>query len=47
MGKLLPAASAPSGQLAFTDGALVDASNFSSTFPYLRTPLPGSPNGTP
>jgi hypothetical protein len=47
MGKLLPAANAPSGQLPFTDGALVDASHFSSTFPYLRTPLPGSPNGTP
>ena len=40
-------ANAPSGQLPFTDGALVDASHFSSTFPYLRTPLPGSPNGTP
>jgi hypothetical protein len=47
MGKLLPLANAPSGQLPFTDGALVDASRFSSTFPYLRTPLPGSPNDTP
>ena len=47
MGKLLPLADAPSGQLAFTDGALVDASRFASAFPYLRTPLPGSPNGTP
>ena len=47
MGKLLPLANAPSGQLAFTDGALVDASRFASAFPYLRTPLPGSPNGTP
>ena len=47
MGKLLPLADAPSGQLAFTDGALVDASHFSSTFPYLQTPIGGSPNGTP
>ena len=47
MGKLLPLASAPSGQLAFTDGALVNASFFSDRFPYLRTPLPGSPNDTP
>jgi hypothetical protein len=47
MGKLLPLADAPSGQLPFTDGAFVDASAFSSTFPYLRTPLPGSPNETP
>ena len=47
MGKLLPPADAPSGQLAFTDGALVDASRFATAFPYLRTPLPGSPNGTP
>ena len=47
MGKLLPLADAPSGQLPFTDGALVDASHFSSTFPYLKTPIPGSPNDTP
>jgi len=47
MGKLLPLANAPSGQLPFTDGALVDASRFSSSFPYLRTPQPGSPNNTP
>ena len=47
MGKLLPPAAAPSGQLAFTDGALVDASRFATSFPYLRTPLPGSPNATP
>ena len=36
---------APSGNLPFTDGTLQDASQFDSTFPYLRTPLPGSPNG--
>ncbi len=47
MGVLLPPAVAPSGQLPFTDGALVDASHFASTFPYLRTPIPGSPNDTP
>jgi hypothetical protein len=47
MGKLLPLADAPSGQLPFTDGALVDVSRFSNAFPYLRTPLPGSPNDTP
>jgi hypothetical protein len=38
-------ADAPSGNLPFTDGTLQDASQFDSTFPYLRTPLPGSPNG--
>ena len=38
---------APSGLLRFTDGAFVDASFFDNTFPYLRTPRPGSPNGTP
>jgi hypothetical protein len=33
-----------SGNLPFTDGAIQDASQFDSTFPYLRTPLAGSPN---
>ena len=37
-------ADAPSGLLPFTDGVLVDASRFNSTFPYIRTPLPGAPN---
>ena len=36
-------AQAPSGTLDFTDGAFGDASSFDSTFPYLTTPLPGSP----
>lgn len=45
MGKLLPLADAPSGQLPFTDGAFVDASFFDAAFPYLRNPIPGSPNG--
>ena len=44
MGKLLAETNAPSGQLAFTDGALVNASQFDSAFPYLKTPRPGSPN---
>jgi Domain of unknown function (DUF4331) len=40
-------ADAPSGQLRFTDGALVNSTFFDATFPYLRTPLRGSPNATP
>ncbi len=47
MGRLLPADVAPSGQLPFTDGAFVDASGFDEAFPYLRSPIPGSPNATP
>jgi hypothetical protein len=43
MGKLLPVDVAPSGQLPFTDGAYVDASAFTSHFPYLVTPIAGSP----
>jgi hypothetical protein len=34
---------APSGSLDFTDGAFGDASMFDESFPYLKTPLPGSP----
>ncbi len=37
-------ADAPSGTLPYTDGTLQDASQFDGAFPYLRTPLPGSPN---
>jgi hypothetical protein len=44
MGVLLPIGDAPSGQLAYTDGAYVDDSFFSAAFPYLATPLAGSPN---
>jgi hypothetical protein len=47
MGVLLPTSSAPSGQLPFTDGASVDASFFDQTFPYVKTPIAGSPNKTP
>jgi hypothetical protein len=39
------AADAPSGNLPFTDGTLQNQSQFDATFPYLRAPLPGSPNG--
>ena len=44
MGVLLPAQVAPSGQLPYTDGAAVRAGQFGVRFPYLATPLPGSPN---
>ncbi len=43
MGVLLPKDQAPSGQLPFTDGAFVDAGFFDDEFPYLRSPLAGSP----
>jgi hypothetical protein len=43
MGVLLPLDVAPSGQLPYTDGAAVSAAAFDDTFPYLRTPNPGSP----
>ncbi len=44
MGVLLTAAEAPSGQLPYTDGAAVKATDFRNTFPYLNTALPGSPS---
>jgi hypothetical protein len=44
MGVLLDPAAAPAGQLPLTDGAYVDDTFFDATFPYLVTPLPGSPN---
>jgi hypothetical protein len=37
---------APVGNAAFTDGAPVNALDFDQTFPYLKTPLPGSPIGS-
>jgi hypothetical protein len=43
MGALLDVALAPSGALPFTDGTAISAAMFDSTFPYLVTPLPGSP----
>ncbi len=36
-------ADAPVGTAPFTDGAPVTAQDFDTTWPYLRTPLPGSP----
>jgi hypothetical protein len=36
---------APSGGIHFTDGAYLDDSYSDGAFPYLRTPIPGSPNG--
>ncbi|WP_137936904.1 DUF4331 domain-containing protein [Chitinivorax sp. B] len=36
-------ADAPSGAVDFTDGALVNDGQFDMTFPYLTTPIPGSP----
>lgn len=42
MGALLPPEDAPSGQLPFTDGATVRATDFPSRFPYLNSPLPGA-----
>jgi hypothetical protein len=44
MGVLLPVSCAPTGQLPFTDGAYVDATFTDPTWPYLRTPIPGSPH---
>ena len=44
MGVLLPTSVAPSGQLPFTDGALVNAPMFQSVFPYINPPIAGSPN---
>jgi hypothetical protein len=35
---------APSGLLDFTDGATVNSMMFPDRFPYLNSPLPGSPN---
>lgn len=36
-------AQAPSGRLPYTDGALQNAAQFDNKFPYLTTPLSGSP----
>jgi hypothetical protein len=35
---------APDGQLPYTDGAVVDDSFFGDVFPYLASPIAGSPN---
>ncbi len=44
MGVLLDPADAPAGSAPLTDGAYVDDSYFDAAFPYVVTPLPGSPN---
>lgn len=46
MGVLLAEESAPSGGLQFTDGVLQNALQFDPTFPFLTTPVAGSPNDT-
>ncbi|AVR99053.1 hypothetical protein C9I28_05290 [Pseudoduganella armeniaca] len=38
-------ADAPAGAIRFTDGAYLDDSAFTAAFPYLKTPLSGSPQG--
>lgn len=40
--KLCTQSQAPVGNVAFTDGAPVSAAAFDQSFPYLKTPLPGS-----
>jgi hypothetical protein len=42
-----PGGSAPSGNLAYTDQAIVNDSFFTNQFPYLLTPIGSSPNTTP
>jgi len=43
MGAILDPSFAPDGQLPYTDGAAVDATDFDAIFPFLRTPVAGSP----
>lgn len=40
----VPAAGAFGAGATITDGAVVSDADFDATFPYLRTPIPGSPN---
>src|SRR6185436_17391857 len=44
MGVLLDRECAPSGQLPYTDGAVVNDGFFDDQFPYLKSPIPGSPS---
>ncbi|MEL6883883.1 MAG: DUF4331 domain-containing protein [Pseudomonadota bacterium] len=37
---------APIGNVALTDGAPISATELQNAFPYLNSPIPGSPNGT-
>jgi len=43
MGRLMNTTDAPAGQLPFVDGAANNATNFDSTWPYLKNPFPGAP----
>ncbi|MGL4233529.1 MAG: DUF4331 domain-containing protein [Casimicrobium sp.] len=47
MGVLLPPSAGKPGSadLPYTDGVLVEDSQFDNAFPYLKHPIPGSPNG--
>lgn len=47
MGVLADPADAPDGDLEYTDGVQTDASELQTQFPYLATPIAGSPNATP
>lgn len=49
MGYLLPPdpTTNPSGQVPLTDGTASDATEYKAVFPYINTPLPGSPNPIP
>ncbi len=49
MGVLLPpgATKPASANLPYTDGVLVEDSQFDNAFPYLRTPIPGGPGAQP
>lgn len=42
-GVLLTPEQAPAGQIPLTDGTIVNAQIFQETFPFLNTPVPGSP----
>ena len=37
---------APTGMVAYTDGAPISARDVQNAFPYLNTPIPGSSNAT-
>jgi hypothetical protein len=47
MGVLLDAAVAPSGQLPFTDGVRLNATDYPASFPFLNTPIPGATSDDP
>jgi hypothetical protein len=44
MGVLADPADAPDGNLEYTDGVQLDPAELQEVFPYLATPLAGSPN---